>query len=140
MTETQPPPPGWYPENGTLRYWDGGNWTEHRAPNAPTASIVIQSPPRSVGLAYIFLLLLGGFAAHHFYLSRWVAAVSLLVLWWGGWLLTGIGVGFVMVFAAGIWLFTDLFMLPGYVNAFNRDELDRLAAEHEERGQAAIGI
>jgi TM2 domain-containing membrane protein YozV len=139
VTETQPPPPpGWYPENGTLRYWDGANWTENRAPIAPATPVVFQSPPRSVGLAYVFLLLLGGFAAHHFYLSRWVAATVLLILWWGGWLLTFVGIGYAMLFVAGIWLITDLFMLPGYVNAFNRDELDRLAAEQEERGREFI--
>ena len=27
-----PAPPGWYPEPGagTLRWWDGGRWTDHR--------------------------------------------------------------------------------------------------------------
>ncbi|HWC10756.1 MAG TPA: DUF2510 domain-containing protein [Acidimicrobiales bacterium] len=27
-----PAPPGWYPEpgTGTLRWWDGGRWTDHR--------------------------------------------------------------------------------------------------------------
>lgn len=37
------PPPNWYPDPevaGQQRYWDGGRWTEHRAPmgtSAPTA-------------------------------------------------------------------------------------------------------
>lgn len=36
--------PGWYPDPemvGTQRYWDGGQWTEHRAPVATAA----QKPP-----------------------------------------------------------------------------------------------
>src|SRR4249919_336941 len=39
MTNTAPP--GWYPDQtrpGSLRYWDGGSWTEHAAPaTAPPA-------------------------------------------------------------------------------------------------------
>lgn len=38
MTQT-PTPAGWYPDPeqaGQQRYWDGAQWTEHRAPLAPT--------------------------------------------------------------------------------------------------------
>lgn len=34
------PPPGWYadPQNSAIqRWWDGGRWTEHTQPGAPTA-------------------------------------------------------------------------------------------------------
>lgn len=37
---TPPTPAGWYPDPeqaGQLRYWDGGNWTEHRTPEQPAA-------------------------------------------------------------------------------------------------------
>lgn len=44
---TSPPPPaGWYDDpdaNDQLRYWDGGDWTEHTAPNA--------APPPPTGTA-----------------------------------------------------------------------------------------
>ncbi|KQV26344.1 hypothetical protein ASC54_05460 [Yonghaparkia sp. Root332] len=77
-------------------------------------------PSKSVGAAYAFLLLLGGFAAHHFYLRRWAEAWILLALWWGGWLLTGIGVGFVMLFAVFVWWIYDLVALPNLVAQANR--------------------
>ena len=35
MTDQALPPPGWYSDPGddsTRRYWDGGRWTESRAP------------------------------------------------------------------------------------------------------------
>jgi hypothetical protein len=37
---TPPTPAGWYPDPeqaGQLRYWDGGNWTEHRTPEQAAA-------------------------------------------------------------------------------------------------------
>jgi len=38
--------PGWYPQSdGTQRYWDGQQWTEHTAPSAP------QGPPAAPPLA-----------------------------------------------------------------------------------------
>lgn len=31
-----PTPPGWYPQDGQLRYWDGQQWTAQTAPLTPT--------------------------------------------------------------------------------------------------------
>ena len=51
---TPPPAPsvpaGWYPHEGGQRYWDGTTWTEHRAPAAQPAVVVMQQRP-SNGLA-----------------------------------------------------------------------------------------
>jgi uncharacterized protein len=32
------PPPGWYPQAGCQRYWDGLQWTQHTAPLARSSS------------------------------------------------------------------------------------------------------
>jgi uncharacterized protein len=32
------PPPGWYPQAGAQRYWDGVQWTQHMAPLARSSS------------------------------------------------------------------------------------------------------
>ena len=32
------PPPGWYPQPGGQRYWDGVQWTQHMAPVARSSS------------------------------------------------------------------------------------------------------
>ncbi|MDQ0576702.1 DUF2510 domain-containing protein [Agromyces albus] len=49
MTDPRTTPAGWYDDgSGTLRYWDGSAWTEHRAPSAaatePTADAPGESP------------------------------------------------------------------------------------------------
>ncbi len=39
------PPAGWYPKAGGQRYWDGQQWTEHRAPAAPTGPVLAPFAP-----------------------------------------------------------------------------------------------
>lgn len=108
-----------------MRWWDGAAWTEHRS--GPPQPVVHQhhfhAPAKSVGAAYAFLLLLGGFAAHKFYLNQYGAAWLLLGLWWGGWLLTFIFIGYAMLLVVIIWFIVDLFVLPGDVDAINRRKM-----------------
>lgn len=116
--------PGWYTDpTGLLRWWDGRQW----GPYAPQASVSAQqlhapyvAGQKEIGIAYLMLLLLGGFGAHYFYLNQPLSAVLFLILWWGGWAATFIGIGFLLLVAAGIWLIIDLFLLPSYVRAANQ--------------------
>jgi hypothetical protein len=59
------PPPGWYQERGTLRYFDGENWTDHLAPPYP-ASPTTGGIARAVFLgvlAALFVIWLGAQAS-----------------------------------------------------------------------------
>ena len=52
MSETSPPTPkpGWYPDaSGGQRWWDGTQWTEHRAPAVAQAQPLIHVPGRMPG-------------------------------------------------------------------------------------------
>lgn len=110
----QAQPAGWYAgPNGATQWWDGWQW----GPFAPTA--VLARPAKEVGIAYLFLLLLGGFAAQRFYLGLIGSAILFNVLWWGGWILAVLVVGIPMIIAAGIWWFVDLFLLPSLVRNAN---------------------
>lgn len=55
------PPPGWYPDPGGagMRYWDGTGWTQHVAPEPPSAP---PPPQRTSGFAIASLVfgILGG--------------------------------------------------------------------------------
>ncbi|MCC2032678.1 hypothetical protein [Microbacterium allomyrinae] len=108
-------PAGWYPgPTGALQWWDGRQWGPFAPPTA-----AIARPAKEVGVAYLFLLLLGGFAAQRFYLGLIGSAILFNVLWWGGWILAGLVVGIPMLVAATIWWFVDLFLLPSLVRNAN---------------------
>jgi len=144
MTFQSPlPAPGWYTNAaGQQQWWDGAQWGQVAGqsavvpaaaymPPAPTGDVqpgyvqpVIVQPARSTGVAYLFWFLLGGFAAHRFYLGRIGSAVTFLVIWWIGWLTTVFTLGWVLVTAGAIWLFVDLFLIPQIV----REENARLYA------------
>lgn len=108
-------PPGWYPSaNGAMQWWDGAAW----GPLAPPHAVTVR-PAKETGIAYLFWILLGGFAAHRFYLGLTGSAIGLVVLWIGGWLLTPVLIGIPMVISGGIWLFVDLFLIPSLVRRAN---------------------
>jgi TM2 domain-containing membrane protein YozV len=120
---------GWYtsPDNSAVnRWWDGAQWTEHAAPKfaAPGTSpqvVYVAARPgeKSTGIAHLFFWLLGGFSAHNFYLGRIGPAIGFLVLYWGGWALSTVGVGLVMLFAAVVWLICDVACIRLYLDAAN---------------------
>ena len=63
MSEMIPPPPlptatlppaGWYAEGANQRWWDGTQWTEHRAPGAqPVAPAAPQRQANGMNVSYV---------------------------------------------------------------------------------------
>gem|GEM_PF-1384435 len=110
-----PPPPGWYPgPDGAMQWWDGARWVQ-----GAYAPVAIVRPQKDVGVAYLLAILLGGFAAHRFYLGRIGSAVLFILLWWGGWLTAGFVVGIFLLIAAAVWWILDLCFLPAAVREEN---------------------
>lgn len=111
-------PPGWYPnQHGVVQWWDGTKWGPVAPPVAPV--YVNPRPVKDVGIAYILLLLLGGFALHRFYLGYVGSAVTMLIMFWVGWLTSVFVVGFFLVGAVIVWWIVDLFLLPGMTRQAN---------------------
>lgn len=77
----------------------------------------VTNEAKSVGLAYILLIFLGGLGIHRFYLGATGTGAAILVLFILGFLTLPIGLGFVLLLGVGIWLLVDLFMIPGMVQA-----------------------
>ncbi|SKC40361.1 TM2 domain-containing protein [Plantibacter cousiniae (nom. nud.)] len=100
------------------------------APQAamPQPREVVYRPMKQAGIAYLFLIFLGGFGAHLFYLNRIKQAFMLLVLAqigvWGSAYQTLSAapqnplLSIVIVFAAGM-VIVDLFCIPTYVREAN---------------------
>ena len=71
---------------------------------------------KSAGISYLLWFFLGGFGAHRFYLGQNGTAAAQLLLLLLGWLPIFIG-----WFVLGLWLFVDLFLIPGIVQRRNMD-------------------
>lgn len=113
----QTPPPGWYTNtHGQQQWWDGRQWGQLATAHAAPAVVVAA---KESGTAYLFAILLGGVAAHRFYLTSPGSAIGFIILWWGGWALPVLLVGVPMVMAAAIWWVVDMVRIPEMVRTAN---------------------
>ena len=86
------------------------------------AHMMYDANRKSAGVAYLLCVFLGGFGAHRFYLGRSGSAAAPLVLWLLGWVSF-----FLLWIPLGIWLFVDLFLIPGIIREENMKLADRFA-------------
>lgn len=98
----------------------------------------VTNDAKSMGVAYILALFLGGFGAHRFYLGRTGSAVAQLVLFILGWLTLGLFVGAFFLLIVGIWVIVDLFLIPGMITSDKAALRDRIARELEAMSGASF--
>lgn len=79
----------------------------------------ITNNAKNIVVAYLLLIFLGIFGAHRFYLGRIGSAVAQLIL-----TITVVG-----LIVSGIWVFVDLFLVPGMVNQDKEKLRQRLTME-----------
>ena len=82
---------------------------------------------KSLGVAYLLWFFLGSLGAHRFYAGRTGSAIMQLIVWLVGWGTLIVGVGFVVLAIAGIWLLIDAFLLPGIIRTHNLLLASRIA-------------
>lgn len=149
-------PPGWYRmPDGSQRWWDGRTWTVPAARALPSASTppaaIVRHPQllppgaaapwqaptvvhhvhvsqKEVGTAYLFAILLAGFAAHRFYLGKPGSAIAMLLLWQVGVATAWLGIGLLLGLAFLIWWIVDLCTLRGMVEQENARRFAAAAA------------
>ncbi|AGI12983.1 hypothetical protein PBI_BUTTERS_36 [Mycobacterium phage Butters] len=84
MTEV---PPGWYPdpEGGGQRYWDGRQWTSHRAPLPPPAPAAERRFTVNYGFALLAIFsLLGTLLFGVPLIANGAEMMGTMWLFWGG--------------------------------------------------------
>ena len=74
--------------------------------------------PKSVVLALVLWLFLGGLGIHRFYLNR-RHALTILLLTLAGVVFSAFGIGLLLLFPVFVWLLIDLFRIPGWVREHN---------------------
>ena len=92
------------------------------------ALMTYESSKKSLGLSYVFWLLLGGFGAHRFYLGKSGSAIAIILTNLLGWITLPIGIGAFILVGLGVWLLIDAFLVPGWVSRHNlalMNSLDR---------------
>ncbi|MCB0157849.1 MAG: TM2 domain-containing protein [Caldilineaceae bacterium] len=81
---------------------------------------------KSVGVAYLLWAFFGGFGAHRFYLGRSGSGAVILILTIVSLLLALVGIGFITGIIPAIWVFVDLFLIPGMARSYNSELANRL--------------
>lgn len=82
----------------------------------------VTNEAKSVGVAYLLWLFLGGLGAHRFYIGRVGSGLAILVLMIVGILLAPFRVGTVFLVPAVIWMLVDAFLIPGMIRQ-QKDEV-----------------
>ncbi|SAL87375.1 TM2 domain protein [Caballeronia arvi] len=82
---------------------------------------------KSLVVAFLLWFFLGYLGAHRFYAGKTLSGILQLVMSLIGAALTFAGVGFVLLGVVGIWLFVDIFLLPGLIRNHNVALVSRLS-------------
>ncbi|WP_232625806.1 MULTISPECIES: TM2 domain-containing protein [Achromobacter] len=88
--------------------------------NSPAMQTMMYDANRkSVGVAYLLWFFLGGLGGHRFYSGKSASAAAMVILTVLGIALSGIGVGFLILFAVAAWVIVDAFLVPGWIRNAN---------------------
>jgi TM2 domain-containing membrane protein YozV len=90
------------------------------------AQMLYHANRKSTGVAYLLWFFFGALGGHRFYLGSIGTAVIQLVLLILGVLTSAVGIGLLILSALGLWLFIDLFLIPGIARKRNVGLVDRL--------------
>ena len=91
----------------------------------------LNNDKKSAAVAYALWFFLSGFGAHRFYLGKTGSAIAQLILFWGGWILSIVAVGFILLLVWLIWVIVDAFLIPGMVANDLAEKRTRISTDLE---------
>jgi len=81
---------------------------------------------KSVGIAYLLWFFFGMFGVHRFYLGETGTGAAILILTILSILTSIVGIGLILLLVPGIWVFVDLFLIPGIGRKHNSELATKL--------------
>lgn len=113
------------PDNQNLQSSDSG---AHNESLDAQSMMRYGANKKSMLLAYILWFFLGYLGVHRFYLGRIGSAVAILLITAISSVLVFVAVGALGYAVVAVWLFIDIFLIPGIVRRFNNELIDRLTS------------
>ena len=83
------------------------------------ADMLYDAQKKSLFIAYLFLLFVGSFGAHRFYLKRKGSGLIMLACTVLGFLTVSVGIGAALLVIVTIWTVVDAVLLPGIAREYN---------------------
>jgi len=83
------------------------------------AMMLFEANKKSIVVAYLLWLFLGGAGGHRFYAGKTGSAVAQLLLLIFGLILTVVVVGGFMLIGLYVWVLVDAFLIPGWIRNQN---------------------
>lgn len=126
-----PPPYTGYPPPGSsadYQYPYAPSAHSELAPQYPEANqmarvvqaeALASSLRKETSVAYLLWFFLGEFGAHRFYLGKAGSAIAMLLIFLISLPLLFVFVGYIGLFAVGVWWIVDAFLIPGWIRTHN---------------------
>lgn len=85
------------------------------------ANIMMQydANKKSVGVAYLLWFFFGMLGVHRFYLKENGTAIAILILTIVSIILMIVAIGFIIILIPALWVFIDIFLIPGITRKYN---------------------
>lgn len=89
------------------------------APGEAMMMMQYDANKKSALVAYVLWFFLGWLGIHRFYLGQTMSGVVMLLITALSWVLSLIFIGHLGFLLVGIWLFVDIFLIPGMTRRYN---------------------
>ena len=83
------------------------------------AMMMFEANKKSLFVTYLLWFFLGGIGAHRFYAGKKAGGIAQLCMLVVGFILAFVYVGLIVLFALGIWVLIDAFLIPGWIRSQN---------------------